>query len=89
MSNPRTLNFRIDDELYQQLSDAVAEHGGSQSLVARQLLRAALNTPKTRAVAAELTFATVAAQKRALNRVTEIVQAYLPKLIAEETSGMG
>lgn len=88
MSNQRTLNFRVDDDLYDELTKAVGAAGASQSLVARNLLRAALGTPKLRAVSNELTFSTVAAQKRALSRVTEIVQANLPKLIAEELGGL-
>lgn len=80
----RVVHIRIDEETSDGLAALVGELGASQSVVARNLLRAALKIPAQRAVASELTYSAIHAQKRALGRITQILQKQLPAILDEE-----
>jgi Arc/MetJ-type ribon-helix-helix transcriptional regulator len=83
------IQFRADTDLSADLDEFIetlqAEGGRvTRSSACRQLLRAALGTPRLQAAARESMMSTLAIQKRALARINELVQEELPALLEAE-----
>lgn len=83
------MQFRVDTDLASDLDvfiETLQANGDrvTRSSACRQLLRAALGTPKLQAAAREAMLNTLAMQKRALARVNELLQDEMTSLLETE-----